>query len=477
MAPHQDDPVDAPSPPTTGADAEAADHHKRHILTRRITEEDLTHFPPTDGNSSDEDGPGDVQVVENPRFGGKASNASTSMPSSPISPGFGKRFSLRTPAGTKSDMGAGSSLAMGSSSSVPSLGKRERKASIGPRFFGSIRGLFRGQQQQKEPPSVTGGGALTPPRGGGGKWETRTEKNLKGLSSADSDVGGINSQVPRSNFHTLVEASTAMATPPKARKRLLSDATETVSPSRPGERGGRRLKKERSTKHRKTRSASVPPAGSAKDNRLGINSPSTGNLPDNSVGADDPGIKRAAEWLDGQDLLAQKQQALDAELVIAERVNGTKKKASTKNSPDASEPEKGWASDGGATATGSGSGDASVTRRKSKKAKPLVMVLDADGKAAVASGSIVSTASAPAALSKTSKSSVNRRASMGSNLPPTPPLPAHLVGQSSVIITRRGMSVDDGSPTPASKSKTGLGAAPAFQFMQRGQRIARANLT
>lgn len=399
------------------------------MLTRRITEEDLNDV----GGSSEEEEDEEqrhVQIVENPRFaagGGAGEPPDGERASVQDIEQRGRRFSLRAPS-------AGARL--GSSTSLPGI-KRERKTSSavgaggsGSGFFGSLRVLFRGHHRE-------GSGSISDKEVGDekvgrgkkdtGKWETRTEKNLKGLersgAGSDDEDGGPMNVVERSIMSpsTSVAPMITAATPtPKARKRVASDLgvpahtaiSGPVTRSAAGSpTGGRRLKKGRSVKG-PTRSASVPPA--------------TSSIQSSGVAGD--GIKRVQAWVGKQ-----------------EGENEHEQKGATHE-----EQDKGWASDGGAISTVA----ETVTRKKSKgKGKAIataamnsVNTTHAPNSNRSKNSSLLGTASAPPALLLgQNKTGAVRRASVGGASSP-----------SYTVINRRGESIDEGS---ARLAKSSMGKA------------------
>ncbi|KAK0200143.1 hypothetical protein DFS33DRAFT_1456473 [Desarmillaria ectypa] len=217
---------------------------QKHVLPRRITEEDLGFRTgslgnPEETNSSDED-EGDVQVVENARF---------TASSSKISIGSGKKRKAQTipisPTGSSGGGGSG--------------------------FFGSIKGLFsrHGHRKAWSDRDAEDEGDETPTRGRRGPkaWDTRTTKNIKKLDAHES--------YSRTPIPPLPAMSSAPSTP-TPRPRVASDMA-----------GSRRLKKGRGAARNQ---------GDLSEAELKKRRRSTSL----DRGIVDLAIGRAEEWIDGQ---------------------------------------------------------------------------------------------------------------------------------------------------------------------------------
>ncbi|KAF5376468.1 hypothetical protein D9615_008597 [Tricholomella constricta] len=220
---------------------------KRHVLSRRITEEELQQRQAEEegGSSADEATPQDVQVIENPRFATPSpskketstmsSTRDATLPSpSPSKLGrLGKRFSIRSTHPQHITRTRAASV-----SSAPSTG-----------FFGSLRGMFghhpspsMSQLPTTSPAFYDAPGPAPEKKRGGGKWETRTEKNLREL---ERDTPWLE----RERRGRVVSDAGAGA---------VTGAPTTVSPSSSNASTARKLKKSK-------RSASVPLVGTSPD--------------------------------------------------------------------------------------------------------------------------------------------------------------------------------------------------------------------
>ncbi|SJL15822.1 uncharacterized protein ARMOST_19327 [Armillaria ostoyae] len=217
---------------------------QKHILPRRITEEDLGFRTgslgnPEETNSSDED-EGDVQVVENTRFAASSSKMSI---------GSGKkRKAQSTPTSPTGSSGGG-----------------------GSGFFGSIKGLFsrHGHRKAGSERGAEDEGDETPTRGKRGikAWDTRTAKNIKKLD--------VHESYSRSPIPPLPAMPSTPSTPtPRPRA-----ASDTV--------GSRRLKKGRGSARNR---------GDISEAELKKRRRSTSL----DRGIVDLSIGRAEEWVDGQ---------------------------------------------------------------------------------------------------------------------------------------------------------------------------------
>ncbi|KAK0441205.1 uncharacterized protein EV420DRAFT_1580263 [Desarmillaria tabescens] len=217
---------------------------QKHVLPRRITEEDLGFRTGSLGNleetnSSDED-EGDVQVVENVRFAASSSKMSI---------GSGKkRKAPTTPTSPTGSSGGG-----------------------GSGFFGSIRGLFsrHGHKKAASERGTEDEGDETPTRGRRGPkaWDTRTAKNIKKLD--------VHESYSRSPIPPLPAMPSAPSTP-TPRPRVASDVV-----------GSKRLKKARGTARNQ---------GDLSEAELKKRRRSTSL----DRGIVDLAIGRAEEWVDGQ---------------------------------------------------------------------------------------------------------------------------------------------------------------------------------
>ncbi|KAG6908523.1 hypothetical protein DXG01_004294 [Tephrocybe rancida] len=290
--------------------------HLRHVLARRITEEDLLrkNGDSDDGGSSAEEPVPDVRVVDNPRFFKPESTPAPAPAPAPTTPAKGHSpFKLMH--GHKQEQSQNTPAAFPSTPS-PKKGLLGRKLSTSQRsppkegggsgFFGSIRGLFGGgggaSASQQESPAA---GALGPAfyespsardsvdhvgspgksglfgRKGKGKekskgWETRTEKNLRELEREPMKAG------PATDAYAHMRESVrgrgrVVSDTVHAAPRLLKNVAsgsggegEASGESSHGGAGGgggaRKLKKGRSPPpqgktpaRKKSRSASVPP--------------------------------------------------------------------------------------------------------------------------------------------------------------------------------------------------------------------------
>ncbi|PBK68070.1 hypothetical protein ARMSODRAFT_937533 [Armillaria solidipes] len=216
---------------------------QKHVLPRRITEEDLGFRTgslgnPEETNSSDED-EGDVQVVENTRFAASSSKMSI---------GSGKkRKAQSTPTSPTGSGGGGSG------------------------FFGSIKGLFsrHGHRKAGSERGAEDEGDETPTRGKRGikAWDTRTAKNIKKLD--------VHESYSRSPIPPLPAMPSTPSTP-TSRSRAASDTM-----------GSRRLKKGR---------GSARNQGDLSEAELKKRRRSTSL----DRGIVDLSIGRAEEWVDDQ---------------------------------------------------------------------------------------------------------------------------------------------------------------------------------
>ncbi|KAK0468569.1 hypothetical protein IW261DRAFT_1518243 [Armillaria novae-zelandiae] len=215
---------------------------QKHVLPRRITEEDLGFRTGSLGNpetnSSDED-EGDVQVVENVRFAPSSSKIS-----------IGSRKKRKAP--------------------TPPTSPTESSGGGGSGFFGSIRGLFsrHGHRKAGSERGAEDQGDETPTRGRRGikAWDTRTTKNIKKL-----DVHESYSRSPIPPLPSMPSPST-----PTPRPRAASDTI-----------GSRRLKKGRGAARNQ---------GDLSEAELKKRRRSTSL----DRGIIDLSIERAEEWVDGQ---------------------------------------------------------------------------------------------------------------------------------------------------------------------------------
>ncbi|KIK68461.1 hypothetical protein GYMLUDRAFT_719545 [Collybiopsis luxurians FD-317 M1] len=284
---------------------------RRHVLPRRITEEDLASQPrPEAGESSDDDSegdhlPSDTRVVENPRFSPQKPKTS-SHSSSSLSKAGGKSK------GRNMTMSTSSSFASGSGSG----------------FFGSLRGLFtrhgktssdRDREDHISDTSAMSPGTLTDdnsldnfqqPRGGGKKTRVgllgRNKKKGSGNIFSDDEDGNDSvmsspAAFPRvSNMvypSSLVDSGvngpmSDLSTIP--RSRTISD----IHPSEKAINTGKKLKKSGPGVGPRGRTASSDIADSELKRRRRSASLDYGDLSVN--GKTRRRRSRAEEWLDDQ---------------------------------------------------------------------------------------------------------------------------------------------------------------------------------
>ncbi|KAK0481980.1 hypothetical protein EDD18DRAFT_1202270 [Armillaria luteobubalina] len=250
---------------------------QKHVLPRRITEEDLGFRTGSLGNpetSSSDGDESDVQVVENARFAASSSKISISSSK--------RRKAQSTPTSPTSPTG----------SSGGSSG-----------FFGSIRGLFsRAHRKAGSERGVEDQGDETPTRGRRGikAWDTRTAKNIKKL-----DVHESYSRSPIPPLPSMPSPST-----PTPRPRAASDTV-----------GSRRLRKGR---------GSARNQGDLSEAELKKRRRSTSL----DRGIVDLSIERAEEWVDGQRETETEDKGWASDTATAPPKTVKKKKSNRKSMPN-----------------------------------------------------------------------------------------------------------------------------------------------
>ncbi|KAG6832111.1 hypothetical protein H0H87_002750 [Tephrocybe sp. NHM501043] len=270
----------------------------RHVLPRRITEEDLLRKEQDEdeaagGSSIDEPEPTAVRVYDNPRLL-KPATTQPQPHSSPFSLVGGHKRGQSTTSFTSTPSQSPKKGFLGRSATQRSPTKDKDKEGSGSGFFGSIRGLFGGggssssshptyaawyEGPEAGDDSGKGGGGGLFGRKGKGKakkeWETRTDKNLRELGSEPLAPGPATEaysyahmrESVRGRGRVVSDSSAAAASSSGARKTKLpatkgnaTDGEGSGDSSGPG--GARKLRKGRSPTspaRRKSRSSSVPP--------------------------------------------------------------------------------------------------------------------------------------------------------------------------------------------------------------------------
>lgn len=277
----------------------------RHVLTRRITEEDILSHAIALGGAKEQDEPAEepgssveelgeteMEVVENPRFATKSMTLLRKGTDGPAhSPGMAagrdsgrtgrtgsekpnrsRRFSLL---GTHRDRDH--DLHRQETSSTSETGSSHNRPSGGSRLFGSLRGIFSSHSGQHKLHKDKEGGevsvssfdhhvpahAMVSTGKKGGKWTTRTDKNLKALKKGGSDdeMDPDNEEIERGRLTGAVAFA-----PPPVSSLFASSSHSPSPPASPTTEGlststsSRRLKKARAGK---PRNASVPPPSAA----------------------------------------------------------------------------------------------------------------------------------------------------------------------------------------------------------------------
>ncbi|KAF8630578.1 hypothetical protein AX17_005390 [Amanita inopinata Kibby_2008] len=196
---------------------------KRHILSRRITEEEPDSVQ---RHSQDANGPSEHPYTRDEEPGGSSEDESQQHAAKNVTvvenPRFRKSKAASSPSGKLEKR---EYHEVGKSALVPS-GKRERRGSV----FGSLRGLF-GHSKNASVDSSRGLSTATPGRGSGGgggltglfgggkkhKWDTRTEKNVKALQKRDKSDSEDDRRDP-------VPSIVGLNSPPRVRARTASEA-------------------------------------------------------------------------------------------------------------------------------------------------------------------------------------------------------------------------------------------------------------
>lgn len=237
----------------------------RHVLTRRITEEDILYQAQEqqEGGSSVEElavaGDSEMRIVENPRFAGKSKSKFKAKAA--ILPKKGQP--MLDSSDHHQDTSSASEANVSASGTSPSKQPRARSSlgsipSNSTGFFGSLRGIFSpnsGHKVQKEKDRETSSYDPPPPRKKNDRWATRTERNLKALRKDGSDDDGEDDP-------GVAGAATVVAPPPVASMFGSPPASPSPPPtlgSPPSANASRRLRKARG----QGRSASVPPPTSS----------------------------------------------------------------------------------------------------------------------------------------------------------------------------------------------------------------------
>ncbi|KAG7441701.1 uncharacterized protein BT62DRAFT_1079870 [Guyanagaster necrorhizus] len=370
---------------------------QKHVLPRRITEEDLGFRSgslgrnPEDTNSSsdEEDDEANVRVVENARFTASSSRISIK-----------RKAALATPT---SPTGGGGG------------------------FFGSIKGLFsrHGHRKAESERGAEDDGDgddddETPTRRGrrrGPKvWHTRTAKNIKKLDVHESSFSRTPVPPPLPAM-----PSAPPSTPSTPRPRVVSDVVG----------GSRRLKKGRGAAAAARNQGDLSEA--ELKNRRRSTSLDGGGIVDLSIGQAEEG------WVDGGSGGSQREKTASgadrgwaSDTVVAAaapprktRSTVKRKQSNRKSMPNANGPAE-LSTDTIHTGTGMGS----AATMLSPPSPPTLS----------RNSSLVSASSAPARLRATS-----------SVIPPVPKAPDSVIGRSSssasVIVHRKRASLDDGPGT------------------------------